>query len=73
MTLIWGSTFVLIKEALDDSSPLVLNAARMAVAAVLLAEFYRKQIAVLHQTGAHQQACLLGFFLFSAMHFRRAG
>jgi drug/metabolite transporter (DMT)-like permease len=44
MTLIWGSTFVLIKEALKDSSPLLLNAVRMALAAVLLALYYRKHL-----------------------------
>lgn len=44
MTLIWGSTFVLIKEALRDSSPLLLNAVRMALAAVLLALYYRKHL-----------------------------
>lgn len=46
ITLIWGSTFVLIKEALNGSSPLVLNAVRMALAAVLLAVYYRKKITV---------------------------
>lgn len=47
VALIWGSTFVLVKEALNDSSPLVLNAARMIVAAVLLTIYYRKKLAVL--------------------------
>ena len=42
IAFIWGSTFVLVKEALNDASPLALNSARMVVAAVLLAIFYRK-------------------------------
>lgn len=44
ITLIWGSTFVLIKAALKDSSPLFLNAVRLALAAVLLALYYRKHL-----------------------------
>lgn len=42
MTLIWGSTFVLVKQALQSVSPLLFNAIRMSLAAVLLAIIYRR-------------------------------
>ena len=42
ITLIWGSNFVVIKNALADISPLFFNAVRMSLAAVVLAVvFYR--------------------------------
>jgi len=62
VALIWGSTFVLVKEALNDASPLVLNAARMVIAAVLLAFYYRKKIAVLTKP-ALKAGVLVGLFL----------
>ncbi len=40
-TAIWGSSFVLVKLALSQASPLILNAARMAIAALLLAVWYQ--------------------------------
>lgn len=63
ITLIWGSTFVLIKEALADASPLLLNAVRMSLAAVLLAAFYRRQLARLRRP-ALLAGVLVGLFLF---------
>ena len=72
MTLIWGSTFVLIKQALNDSSPLVLNAVRMALAAALLAVFYRKQLAVLTRP-ALIAGVLVGFFLYLGYAFQTSG
>ena len=43
ITLIWGSNFVVIKNALADISPLFFNAVRMSLAAVVLAVvFYRE-------------------------------
>ena len=62
VALIWGSTFVLVKEALNDASPLALNAARMVIAAVLLAFFYRKKFAVLTKP-ALTAGIVVGIFL----------
>jgi drug/metabolite transporter (DMT)-like permease len=72
ITLIWGSTFVLIKEALNDSSPLVLNAVRMALAAVLLALYYRKQIAVLTRP-ALIAGVVVGVFLYLGYALQTSG
>ncbi len=72
ITLIWGSTFVLIKAALKDSSPLALNAARMGLAAALLALFYRKDVAQLKRP-ALLMGCTVGLFLFLGYAFQTTG
>ena len=72
MTLIWGSTFVLIKKALAESSPLALNAVRMMLAAALLALYYRKQLQVM--TGAAlRSGIVVGIFLYLGYAFQTAG
>jgi drug/metabolite transporter (DMT)-like permease len=72
ITLVWGSTFVLIKEALKDSSPLVLNAVRMALAAALLAFYYRRKIAVLTRP-ALAAGLLVGVFLYLGYALQTSG
>ena len=72
IAFIWGSTFVLVKEALNDASPLVLNSARMVVAAVLLAVFYRKKITVLTRP-ALTAGILVGIFLYAGYAFQTSG
>jgi drug/metabolite transporter (DMT)-like permease len=72
IAFIWGSTFVLVKEALNDASPLVLNSARMVVAAVLLAIFYRKKIAVLTKP-ALTAGVVVGIFLYLGYAFQTTG
>ena len=72
IAFIWGSTFVLVKAALNDASPLVLNSARMAIAAVLLAVFYRKKISVLTKPSL-KAGLLAGIFLFAGYAFQTTG
>lgn len=72
IAFIWGSTFVLVKEALNDASPLVLNSARMVVAALLLAIFYRKKIAVLTRP-ALIAGVTAGFFLYLGYALQTSG
>jgi drug/metabolite transporter (DMT)-like permease len=72
ITLIWGSTFVLIKEALADASPLLLNAVRMSLAAVLLAAYYRKDLVRLERPVLIAGATV-GLFLFLGYAFQTAG
>jgi len=72
MTLIWGSTFVLIKEALKDSSPLVLNAVRIALAAVLLALYYRKHLATMTRQSLIA-GVVVGIFLYLGYAFQTSG
>jgi drug/metabolite transporter (DMT)-like permease len=72
ITLIWGSTFVLIKAALRDSSPLALNAVRMALAGALLAAFYRKQLAAMTRP-ALVMGLVVGIFLYLGYAFQTSG
>lgn len=72
IAFIWGSTFVLVKEALNDASPLALNSARMILASALLGVFYRKKIAVLTKT-ALTAGVLAGIFLFAGYAFQTTG
>jgi drug/metabolite transporter (DMT)-like permease len=72
VALIWGSTFVLVKEALNDASPLVLNAARMIIAAILLGFFYRKKIVVLTMP-ALASGVIVGIFLYLGYALQTSG
>ena len=72
ITLIWGSTFVLIKKALEDSSPLVLNAVRMSLAAILLGLFYRKHLVRMDRT-ALRAGAIVGVFLYLGYALQTAG
>jgi drug/metabolite transporter (DMT)-like permease len=72
ITLIWGSTFVLVKKALSDASPLVLNAARMWLAAALLAVCYRKHLARIRRP-ALLAGVLVGLFLFLGYALQTTG
>ncbi|MBM3767525.1 MAG: DMT family transporter [Acidobacteria bacterium] len=45
IALIWGTTFVLVKRALDDISPFLYLAMRFTLAAIVLAAIFHKRIA----------------------------
>jgi len=72
ITLVWGSTFVLIKQALLDASPLLLNAVRLSLAALLLALYYRKHLATMRRP-ALIAGCVVGLFLYLGYAFQTAG
>jgi drug/metabolite transporter (DMT)-like permease len=72
ITLIWGSTFVLIKNALADSSPLLLNAVRLSLAAAILAVVYPKQLAQLRRP-ALLAGILVGILLFLGYTLQTTG
>lgn len=72
MTLIWGTTFVLIKQALLSASPLLFNAIRLSLAAVVLALVYRKDLSRL-TTPAMRTGVVVGFFLFLGYTFQTIG
>jgi len=42
ITIIWGATFVIIKDALNDISPMLFTAVRFTIAALLLLPFFLK-------------------------------
>jgi drug/metabolite transporter (DMT)-like permease len=72
ITLVWGSTFVLIKQALLDASPLLLNAVRTCLAAVLLAIYYRKHLSTVRRP-ALTAGCVVGLFFYLGYAFQTAG
>ena len=72
ITLIWGGTFVLIKQALIEASPLLFNAVRMTLAALLLAAYYRKHLVRLDRS-AFLAGTTVGLFLFLGYAFQTAG
>jgi len=72
VTLIWGSTFVIMKESLNDISSVLFITLRYSVAALLLVPFYlkrRKQISKKLILGG----MLVGLFLFLGSATQTAG
>ena len=72
ITLIWGSNFVVIKNALADISPLFFNAVRMSLAAVVLAVIFYRELPRL-TAGAVRSGCLVGIFLFIGNELQTIG
>jgi drug/metabolite transporter (DMT)-like permease len=69
---VWGCTFVLIKDALTDATPLAFNLARMTLAFLVLAVIYRRHWREVTRrqlvTGA-----IVGLFLATGYQFQTAG
>jgi drug/metabolite transporter (DMT)-like permease len=70
-TLIWGSTFVLVKRALDDASALLFVAIRFSVAALVMAFVFRRRWSL--RSGAPPGGILAGACLFGGYAFQTAG
>src|SRR5579859_5100436 len=70
-TLIWGSTFVLVKRALDDASALLFVAIRFSVAAVVMALVFRRRWSL--RSGPPPGGVLAGACLFGGYAFQTAG
>lgn len=62
VVLVWGATFVLVKSALDDASPLLFNCVRMTLATLALAIVNRKNLASISRT-QWKAGALAGVFL----------
>ena len=71
-TLVWGSTFLAIKFALDDCSPLLFNAVRMAIAAIVLGAMFFRQLRSL-SAGALRAGFATGTLLWLGYEFQSAG
>lgn len=72
VTLVWGATFVLIKDALRDISPLLFNAVRMTIAAAVLAAVCLPQLRRMSR-GALGGGVLIGVFLWLGYEFQTTG
>jgi drug/metabolite transporter (DMT)-like permease len=72
ITLIWGATFVVIKNALTDISPLLFNAVRMSLAAVLLAAIFHREIPGI-KASTFWTGAMVGAFLFLGNELQTTG
>jgi drug/metabolite transporter (DMT)-like permease len=72
ITLIWGATFVVIKNALADISVLLFNAIRLTVAALTLALVFHRELPRITR-GALRYGLILGFLLCSGSELQILG
>jgi drug/metabolite transporter (DMT)-like permease len=74
VVFIWGSTFVLVKGALEDISPLLFNLLRMVLAALCLALLYGRHLGHIQRpaliSGAVTGLCLAGGYQFQTAGLR---
>ncbi len=72
---VWGATFVIVKDALADTSPLLFNFLRMAIATLALAAVYHRQLRSYHLlTRAHVIAgAVVGLCLAMGYQFQTVG
>ncbi len=70
--LIWGATFVSVKQALDDASVFVFLAIRFVLAALLMAVIYRSALRKLNRSALWAGA-QIGGFLFAGYGFQTVG
>jgi len=71
-TFVWGSTFIVIKAALSDASPLVFNAVRMVIAALILCAIFFRQLRAL-PVGALRAGFEIGTLMWLGYEFQTAG
>ncbi len=71
-TFVWGSTFIVIKSALAESSPLTFNAARMTIAALVLCAIFFRQLLSL-PVGALRAGFEIGTLLWLGYEFQTVG
>lgn len=72
VSALWGSTFVVVKRALDHASPLAFTSLRFLLAAVALGVLFRKEIRSF-RTGDVLAGALLGIFLGVGFGLQTAG
>lgn len=72
-TLIWGSTFVLIKDMTDSISPAWILGIRFTCAAVILAVVFAKRRALYLDRGHVLGGLACGLALFTAYYFQTIG
>ena len=72
VVMVWGATFVLVKDALRDASPLVFNLLRMTLAFVALALVNHRSLRIIGRR-AVGAGLVVGVFLAAGYHFQTAG
>ncbi|MBS1821099.1 MAG: DMT family transporter [Acidobacteria bacterium] len=69
---VWGATFTLVKDALQDASPLLFNLLRMSVAAIALIIVNRRSLRHLTRSTL-LSGLVVGVFLAAGYQFQTAG
>jgi drug/metabolite transporter (DMT)-like permease len=72
VVIVWGSTFVLVKDALQDASPLLFNLLRMTLAFVALVILNRRQLRSITRRSLIS-GLAVGLFLAAGYQFQTAG
>jgi drug/metabolite transporter (DMT)-like permease len=70
--LVWGATFVLVKDALNDATPLLFNLLRMTLAFLVLAAVNHKHLRKLSRR-AILSGTVVGVFLAAGYQFQTSG
>jgi drug/metabolite transporter (DMT)-like permease len=73
VTLIWGATFVLVKQALADVSTLLFLTLRFSIAAAALAIIFRKEFRAPNASASLRRGVFAGVFLFGGYVLQTAG
>jgi drug/metabolite transporter (DMT)-like permease len=73
VTLIWGATFVLVKQALADVSTLLFLTLRFSIAAVALALIFHKEFRAPDASASLRRGVVAGIFLFGGYVLQTAG
>ena len=72
VVFVWGATFVLIKDALRDVSPLLFNLLRMTIAFIVLAIVNHRQLRHISRRTL-LSSLIVGLFLAAGYQFQTAG
>jgi drug/metabolite transporter (DMT)-like permease len=73
MTLVWGATFVLVKQALADVSTLLFLTLRFSIAAAVLAIVFHKEFRAPNARASLGRGVIAGVFLFGGYVLQTAG
>jgi drug/metabolite transporter (DMT)-like permease len=71
--VVWGATFVLVKNALEDISPILFLALRFSLATVALAVVFRQPLRRSWTWKAAGAGALAGVFLYAGYAFQTVG
>jgi drug/metabolite transporter (DMT)-like permease len=72
VVFVWGTTFVLVKDALKDASPLLFNLLRMTIAFIALAIVNHRQLRHINRHAVFS-GVVVGLFLAAGYQFQTAG
>ena len=72
VVFVWGTTFVLVKDALQDASPLLFNLLRMALAFIALAIVNHRQLRHINRHALYS-GLIVGLFLAAGYQFQTTG